>query len=169
MKVFGIIALVIMLVGWACFFIIPGWYGAGIVISAFIGIVAFAQKRKEKKETMCAKCKKKYDYDSEVEWREIRRWTKTGPNTTSSNTAAQLFYQIEFKCTCSDCGTRKVYKKKIGGPRITNNGEYEDQDVEHIIQKMFNNEPVSTVATVIAYLFCIVLGVALLCGGIYFA
>ena len=166
MKVFGFICGLFALAGMACFFILPGWYTAGIIFLVISPIVAFINKLKTDRETKCAKCKKSFDYDSEVAYRIKKQWTQKGSNNVGDHWQ-QMFYQIEFTCNCSDCGTSKRYTKKYPGPKIKN-GEYSDVDIEGQIEKMFqtNSQQGVTFGTCIAALL---LGAIFFAGGLYFS
>ena len=84
-----------------------------LVMLAFEGIViicTWASIIKEKKEKFCNQCKRQYDFEEDVEYREINRYTKTynyNPNNVSKQKIESLSYKIAFDCTCKNCNTKK--------------------------------------------------------------
>ena len=165
MKVFGFICGLFALAGVACFFILPGWYLAGIIFVGVSLVSGVIHKLKTDRETKCGKCKKAYDYDTDVEYRIKKQWTQKGSNNVGDRWE-QVFYQIEFACQCSDCGVSKRYTKKYPGPKIKN-GEYSDVDIEGQIEGMFkNNQGELTFGTCI---LALLMGAIFLAGGIYFS
>lgn len=158
--IFGIIALISM----ALFFILPGWYVAGAIFAVIVIISTIINSLKKKHETKCSKCKKSYDYDSEVEWRLIRSWTKGGAE--NSNTLVRSYFQYDITCTCSDCGTVKRYRKKIEGPSVNSKLEVKAVDPEYVLEQNFDQTKEATWG---AIFLCILMSVAFIFGGLFFS
>ena len=135
MKVFSFICALLALIGMALFFILPGWYTAGAILFGFAIIVAIVDGIKKKYETKCSKCKTKYDYDTDVEWRLVKRDVKGG--TASTETVARTFFTYDITCRCSSCGKVKKYRKKIAGPSINNKYELNDVNPEYVLEERF--------------------------------
>ena len=134
-KVIGFISGLLALIGMALFFILPGWYVAGAVLFGFSIIVAIVDSVKKRHETKCSKCKKKYDYDTDVEWRLVKREVKGGSSATE--TLARTFFIYDITCRCSECGKVKKYRKKIAGPSVNNKHELNDVNPEYILEERF--------------------------------
>ena len=135
--VFAIIFLVAMTV----FFISIGWIVPYIIFMAFCAVVAFFNKMKEKKEKMCSKCKVQYDFDTDIEYEEIRSFTKV---TNKSAQGAKDVYgverhEIQFECTCPQCNEVKRYKKKMDGAKLYGDGHVEYINLEKQIETYYNN------------------------------
>lgn len=162
-KILGIVFGCFALIGVALFFILPGWYIGGAVFAVIVIITAIITSLKKKFETKCSKCKKAYDYDTDVSWRLIKRWVKSAPS--NSNTLARSYFLYDITCKCSDCGTQKRYRKKIEGPSINDKGELHAVDPEFVLEDNFDQ---SQEVTWGAIFLCLVMGVAFIAGGLLF-
>ncbi|MBQ7294084.1 MAG: hypothetical protein IJW79_10145 [Clostridia bacterium] len=163
-KIFGLICGILMLVGMAAFFILPGWYIPGAVFAVVVVILTIITSLKKKYETKCSKCKTAYDYDTDVEWRLIKRWTEGQPDTSDKLVRSYFLYDIT--CTCSECGTKKRYRKKIEGPSINDKFEFEIIEPEAVLEDNFDQ---STEVGWGAGFFCLIMAVAFFVGGLFFS
>ena len=162
-KVIGFISGLLALIGMALFFILPGWYVAGAVLFGFSIIVAIVDSVKKRHETKCSKCKKKYDYDTDVEWRLVKREVKGGSSATE--TLARTFFIYDITCSCSKCGKIKKYRKKIAGPSVNNKCELNEVNPEYVLEERFG-EPTPVGCGTCFFMLLWAIGFAL--GGLFF-
>lgn len=81
--------------------------GAIIVVIFILMIVHSVRKRK--KNTTCKKCKTKYNYETDVSWREISR-----RNVNSGNKGSYfVMSKVEFNCRCHKCGSEKTFTEEF--------------------------------------------------------
>ena len=167
MKVLSFICGLLVMIGLAMFFILPGWYTAGIIFLGFSLILGIVTSLKKKYETKCSKCKTKYDYDTDVEWRLVKREVKGTPST--SDTLVRTVFTYDITCHCSECGKIKKYRKKINGPSVNNKYELNDINPEYVLEEGFSEpKPVGCGAIFIMLLMAIGLAVGGLLFGGYF-
>lgn len=134
-KFIEFLVTVLLVVGLAMFFILPGWYAAGAIVFGISIWDTIRKKIKKKKETKCTKCKLKYDYDRDVSWRLIKSWTKDCGNKLKS------FYKFDITCECSECGRKTRYNKTVEGPSVNEKFEVDATNPEYILQEHFGEEP----------------------------
>ena len=163
MLVSGIIFLVSIIL----FFVLPGWFLLGLVFFVICGAVAAFIELKKRYETRCSKCKKEYDYDSEVSWKFVKEFTKGA--SSANSTLGQLFYQYEFVCHCSACDTKKKYYKNIEVAKITDKGNYEERSPEEVIESAFVKKEITWGQAVVTSVVCLGFSILFIIGGIFFA
>ena len=154
-----------LLVSLILFFVLTGWYVLGLVFLAVSCVGAVIMELKKRFETRCSKCKKAYDYESEVSWKLIKEFTKEA--SSANKTLGQLMYQFEFVCECSECGTKKRYLKNIEAASITDKGEMVTQNYEAIIEAAFVKKEATWRDAVITSAFCFGASVILLAAGLF--
>ena len=155
----SLIFAIIWLVAMTVFFCSIGWIVPYVVFMVFCAVVAFFQKMKEKKEKKCSKCKVKYDFDTDVEYEEIRNFTKI---TNKAASGAKDVYgvrrhEIQFECTCPECGEVKRYRKKMDGAQVYGDGHVEYINIEKKIEEYYNDgDDVSTGAIVFVAVLAVI-------------
>lgn len=110
---------------------------------------------REKKEKFCANCKRQYQFDNDIEYEEMERYTKThkyNPAKETKQKVESLTYKISFDCTCSKCGAKKNYTKKLYGGAEYSDGSIDLKDPEQAISSYFRYQGLSVndIKTVIA-------------------
>ena len=111
-----------------------------LLISALIATV------NEKKQKFCKVCKRQFDFDDEIEYSEIGRYTRTYKYDLSKSTRQKtesLTYKVAFTCTCKSCGNQKSYVKKIYGGAAYSDGSIDIKDPEDVIEKYFKYDGLS--------------------------
>ena len=112
---------------------------AGIIIAiCLIGGIYYTNK--EKKEKFCEVCKRPFNFDEEISYKEVRRYTtdhKYDPSRTSRQKITSLTYEVRFDCKCAICGNRKIYNKKIDGGEEYSDGTVNLKDPEEAIEDYF--------------------------------
>ena len=161
-KVIAFISGVLMLIGMVLFFVLPGWYTAGAIFFGFTIIVSAVTSLKKRHETKCSKCKKKYDYDTDVAWRLVSKKV-SGSSAANGSRVIRSFFTYDITCQCSDCGKVKKYRKKIEGPSINDKHELNSVNPEYVLEENFGEKPEPTVGTIF---MCLIMAVAFTFGGL---
>lgn len=107
-----------------------------IILAVFIAIfilVGIIQAKKRAKNTSCQKCKTRYDYDSDVSWREVSR-----RNVNGNGGSYYIMSKVEFDCMCHKCGTEKTFTKdfKVYSYNAQSD-KAESYDLETLVKKYF--------------------------------
>lgn len=101
---------------------------------------------KEQKEKFCSNCKRQYDFDNGVEYHEIETYTKThhyNPDSIGKQKIESLTYKVGFDCTCTYCGARKSFTKKIYGGAEYSDGSVDLKNPEDTIENYFTSSGLS--------------------------
>lgn len=166
----SLIFALIWLVAMTVFFIALGLTIPYIIFMVICVVVAFFTKKKEEYEKTCKKCELDYDFDRDISYNEIRNYKKVTNKEAKGprEVLGVLRHEIEFVCTCSQCGEEKRYKKKIDGAKVYGDGHVEHINVEKSIEDYYKTDknedvPVITIVVVagIAIVFVILAIVAL--------
>ena len=95
----------------------------------------------QKKQLYCIPCAYKYDFEDDVDYREVGHWVKTHSYNENSNSSHQCrtseYFKLEVGCTCQNCGQRKQFNLKYLGRVTYWDGEFKDYDPELEIEKKF--------------------------------
>ena len=141
-----------------------------IVLDLFLFMGFAIHTGKEKKEKFCSKCKKQFDFDEDIEYREINRYTRKFPGNESKQgklRVESLTYKVAFTCTCSNCNTIKTFTQKLDGGAEYNDGTITLKDPEEAIESFFSynglsvNDPKSIAASFIVGILTIIASVAI--------
>lgn len=94
----------------------------------------------EKKEKFCNVCKRQFDFENEVEYEELNRYTKSyniDLSKQSRQKTESLTYKVAFNCHCLECGNTKTFTKKLDGGAAYSDGTVNLKDPEKAIKDYF--------------------------------
>ncbi len=114
-----------------------------IVFEAIVMIVTLVSSRGEKKEKFCDVCHQQYDFEEDITYNVIRRYTKThgyNPNNSSKQKIESLTYEVAFDCVCKKCNAKKSFVKKIDGGARYSDGTIDLKNPEESIEAYFKSE-----------------------------
>ena len=111
----------------------------GIVIALLIVLGVVIDNASYKKKAFCAKCKKKFDFESEVAYTAVSRKVKTfgfdGNKDPSQQMRSREQQKLRFECTCSACGNTQKFEDWCNARIIYYDGRVEDPDVDEEISR----------------------------------
>jgi len=86
----------------------------GLFVILFVGFLLYsiASNAIRKKQISCNKCKTKFNLANDVSWEEVN----------DDNDGTRILSEVEFDCTCSNCGETKNFSKKFEVARVVQTG-----------------------------------------------
>lgn len=103
------------------------------IIILIIATIIIISKKLHKSFISCNKCKTKYDYDSDVSWKEVSR-----SNSNQTGSSYSIKSKVEFNCTCHKCGARKTFFKEFVVYRYdAKSDKAQNWNLEDLVEKYF--------------------------------
>ncbi len=117
------------------------------VLIAIILPISYSRARNMK---LCKKCKTQYDYDNDIAYNEVSRYTKTRNVTDSKNSdpskliTEQYFIVYNVDCQCHNCGERRSYQKKVVAGEAHYDGSVKYNDPKQTMEQFYSNSFLGT-------------------------
>lgn len=120
--------------------------GVGLVICSILFVVFVVawviQYFQDKGRLYCKKCKRKYDFAEDVEYRQIGHRVKSysyNPKGSEHQIMSREYFKLQIGCTCPNCEIKKEFKSEYVGRETFYDGGIKDHDPELEIEKFFRN------------------------------
>ena len=83
------------------------------------------------KRSFCPKCHAHYDYEEDIGWQVVDE------TVSSYETGANKKANVEFICSCPNCGHEKTFTKKFTVATVTSSGNVKHFDIRTLAKKYF--------------------------------
>ena len=116
-------------------------FGIIALIASSIGLASmyFYEMRKDKRN-FCADCGARIDYENGVSW-EVTDYDEKNYNTNSSSSGKQIVRKrianVEFTCTCTECGSTRRFCEKYDVVLWYNDGTHKQNNIQTLAKNYF--------------------------------